>query len=125
MGTDALSPLDGRYQDKLGELSHIFSEAGLITTRIWVEVSYLNALVSFLGVAKPSKALSGWLKKLNDKDVKRVKAIEKITNHDVKAVEYFIRENLKKFKLEKLSPWVHWGLTSEDTNNLAYSLMLN
>lgn len=124
MGTDALSPLDGRYQEKLGELSHIFSESGLISTRIYVEVSYLNALVEFLGVGKSSKKLLAWARNLNTKDIARVKAIEKTTNHDVKAVEYFVRENLKKFKLQVLSPWVHWGLTSEDVNNLAYAMML-
>src|SRR3990167_4348352 len=125
MGDYALSPLDGRYQEKLGDLRHIFSEAGLISTRVWVEVSYLNALVEFLGVGKASKPLLEWARSLGPKDIARVKAIESKTNHDVKAVEYFIREKLKKFGAAKLSPWVHWGLTSEDTNNLAYSLMLN
>src|SRR3989304_576294 len=124
MGDYALSPLDGRYQEKLGDLRHIFSEAGLISTRVWVEVSYLNALVEFLGVGKGSKQLLEWAKSLGSKDIARVKAIEKETNHDVKAVEYFVREKLKKFGAAKLSPWVHWGLTSEDVNNLAYSLML-
>ena len=125
MGTDALSPLDGRYQDKLGELAHIFSESGLISTRVWVEVSYLNALVEFLGVGKASKPLLNWARSLGPKDIARVKAIESKTNHDVKAIEYFIRENLKKFKLERLSPWIHWGLTSDDVNNLAYSMMMS
>jgi len=125
MGTDALSPLDGRYQNKLGELSHIFSESGLISTRVWVEVSYLNALVEFLGVGKASKPLLNWARSLGPKDIARVKAIESKTNHDVKAIEYFIRENLKKFKLERLSPWIHWGLTSDDVNNLAYSMMMS
>src|SRR3989344_1147453 len=125
MGTDALSPLDGRYQDKLGELAHIFSESGLITTRIWVEVSYLNALVEFLRVGKSSKKLLVWARNISAKDIVRVKAIEAKTNHDVKAVEYFIRENLKKFKLQHLSPWIHWGLTSDDVNNLAYALMMS
>src|SRR3989338_467921 len=125
MGTDALSPLDGRYQEKLGELSHIFSESGLISTRVWVEVSYLNALVEFLGVGKASKPLLNWARSLGPKDIARVKAIESKTNHDVKAIEYFIRENLKKFKLKRLSPWIHWGLTIDDVNNLAYSMMMS
>jgi adenylosuccinate lyase len=128
MGTDGLSPLDGRYQGRLGDLRQIFSETGLNRHRVWVEVNYLIELASFLGVVNLSgaqkKALLSWAEKLTEKDLLRVKEIEKKTNHDVKAVEYFIRENLKKLKLEALSPWIHWGLTSEDTNNLTYGLMM-
>lgn len=120
----AISPLDGRYQAKVKELSEYFSEGALIKQRIWVEVNYVLALVKFLQGKTGGEKLLVWARNLSNKDLLRVKKIEKETNHDVKAVEYFIRENLAKLNLKKLSPWVHWGLTSEDVNNLAYGLIL-
>lgn len=123
-----ISPLDGRYKAKVKELSEYFSEGALILARIKVEIVYVIKLVEFLGVVKLSQAekkqLLSWSKSLRNKDLEQVKKIEAEINHDVKAVEYFIRENLKKLKLGKLSPWIHWGLTSEDVNNLAYGLLL-
>ena len=133
----SLSPLDGRYLDKTKALREYFSEKALIKHRVIVEVEYLLALVEFLRVdpAKPANLPDGkarrgarqlliWAKDLTDKDVVRVKQIEKKINHDVKAVEYLVRENLKKLGLKRLLPFVHWGLTSEDVNNLAYGLMM-
>ena len=124
-----ISPLDGRYQAKVKELGEYFSEGALILARIKVEIVYVVKLVEFLNTGSELKLLKvrnlkDWAENLTDKDLVRVKEIEAEINHDVKAVEYFIRENLGRFKLEKLSPWIHWGLTSEDVNNLAYGLLL-
>lgn len=123
-----ISPLDGRYKAKVQELEEYFSEGALIKFRIKVEIVYVIKLVEFLGVVRQSrteeKRLLDWGENVTIKDLIRVKEIEKETNHDVKAVEYFIRENLKKLNLQKLSVWIHWGLTSEDVNNLAYGLLL-
>ncbi|MCX6816414.1 MAG: adenylosuccinate lyase [Candidatus Beckwithbacteria bacterium] len=125
----AISPLDGRYQDKVKELEKYFSEGALIKQRVWVEAKYVLALVDFLETVKVSgqekQRLLTWAKNLTDKDCLRVKKIEAEINHDVKAVEYFIRENLGKLGLKKLSVWIHWGLTSEDVNNLAYGVILS
>jgi len=124
----AISPLDGRYQEKVKELSEYFSEGALIKARVKVEIIYAIKLVEFLGVVKLSviekKRLLDWGESLKIKDLEQVKKIEAEINHDVKAVEYFIRENLKKLGLQKLSAWIHWGLTSEDVNNLAYGWLL-
>lgn len=125
-----LSPLDGRYRKTTRDLSHFFSEEALIRYRIRIEVEYLIALsldtsipqVKPLTSAQQSRLIK--LYKTFDRDgALRVKTIEKETRHDVKAVEYYIRENLPGLDLERLSPWLHFALTSEDINNLAYSLM--
>lgn len=94
-----------------------------------MEVKYALALAEFLNTGSELKLLKvrnlkTWGEKLTNKDFQRVKEIEAEINHDVKAVEYFIRENLKKLRLQKLSAWIHWGLTSEDVNNLAYGLLV-
>jgi len=125
-----ICPLDGRYQDKLIELEEYFSEEALNKTRVEVEIVYLIKLVEFLNTGSELELLKvrnleAWAKNLTNKDLERVKEIEKKINHDVKAVEYFIRENLKKLKLTKLSSWIHWGLTSEDVNNLSYGLIMH
>ena len=126
-GLESLSPLDGRYREEVKELREYFSEAALIRKRIEVEVKYVIVLVEWLGVVKLSQTekerLLRWARRLDVKDLKRVKKIEGKIRHDVKAVEYFIRENLEKLRLKKLSSWIHWGLTSEDVNNLAYGMM--
>jgi len=126
-GLESLSPLDGRYSEEVKELREYFSEAALIRKRVEVEVKYVIALVEFLKVVRLSQAererLLSWVKALEVKDLRRVKEIETAIRHDVKAVEYFIRESLDELRLEKLSSWIHWGLTSEDVNNLAYGLM--
>jgi len=124
----ALSPLDGRYLSQTIELKEYFSEAALIKQRILVEVLYLIDLGEFLDQIKLTKQeknkLLKWARNLQPKDLIKVKKIEVEVHHDVKAVEYFIKANLKKLKLTNLSVWVHWGLTSEDVNNLAYALMI-
>ena len=128
----ALSPLDGRYSGKVAALRPIFSEFGLIRARIRVEIEWLLALAAEPGIAEleplPALAISR-LRALSDGfstvDAARVKEIERTTNHDVKAVEYFIKEKLKDdADLSAALEFVHFACTSEDINNLSYSLML-
>jgi len=124
----ALSPLDGRYASLCAPLRDYFSEAALIKYRILVEVLYLNALMDWLDIDRldPSEkqTLLHWAENLDAQDLEQVKNIEASINHDVKAVEYFIRDHLDELSLSRYSPWVHWGLTSEDVDNLAYGLMI-
>ncbi len=127
---DNISPIDGRYSKETQELKLFFSEEALIKYRIKVEIEYLIALCGVFQI-KELKPLSSKKKtdfrniynKFSIKDGKRIKRIEGKTNHDVKAVEYFISEKLKRSGSTKLIPWIHFALTSEDINNLAYSLM--
>ena len=129
----ALSPLDGRYAGKVDALRPIFSEFGLIKARVKVEVEWLLALAAEPGIVElPAfdDAAAARLRALADglsvADAARVKEIERTTNHDVKAVEYLIKERLKDDPV--LAPaleFVHFACTSEDINNLSYALMLN
>ena len=129
----ALSPLDGRYAGKVDALRPIFSEYGLIKARMKVEVEWLLALADERGIVELqpfSDAAAARLRALADGfsvgDAARVKAIEATTNHDVKAVEYFIKERLKDdAELGPALEFVHFACTSEDINNLSYALMLN
>lgn len=127
-GLTALSPLDGRYLDQTVGLRDYFSEAALIKHRILIEVSYLIELGEFLQEERLNKLeknrILKWVRSLKAKDLIKVKQIETEIKHDVKAVEYFIKANLKKLNLARLSSWIHWGLTSEDVTNLAYGLMI-
>lgn len=129
----ALSPLDGRYAGKVDALRPIFSEYGLIKARVRVEVEWLLALAGEPAIAE-LKPFSGdaraRLLKLaadfNVADAARIKDIERTTNHDVKAVEYFLKERLKDDgELGPALEFVHFACTSEDINNLAYALMLS
>ena len=128
----ALSPLDGRYAGKVAALRPIFSEFGLIRARVKVEVEWLLALAAEPGIvelAPLSTAAAGRLRALAEgfsvEDAARVKEIERGTNHDVKAVEYFIKEKLRDdAELAPALEFVHFACTSEDINNLSYSLML-
>ncbi|MFN7183451.1 MAG: adenylosuccinate lyase [Thermomonas haemolytica] len=129
----ALSPLDGRYAGKVDPLRPIFSEYGLIRARVRVEVEWLLALAAEPGIpelAPFSAAAAARLRALaadfSVDDAARVKAIEATTNHDVKAVEYFIKERLKDDgELGPALEFVHFACTSEDINNLSYALMLS
>jgi adenylosuccinate lyase len=129
----ALSPLDGRYAAKVDALRPIFSEYGLIKARVKVEVEWLLALAAEPGIAELapfSAAATARLRALADglsvADAARVKAIERTTNHDVKAVEYLIKERLADdAELAPALEFVHFACTSEDINNLSYALMLN
>jgi adenylosuccinate lyase len=128
----ALSPLDGRYAGKCDALRPIFSEFGLIHARVRVEVEWLLALAAEPGIvelAPFSAGAAARLRKLADDfsvdDATRVKAIERTTNHDVKAVEYFLKERLQgDAELGPALEFVHFACTSEDINNLSYALML-
>jgi adenylosuccinate lyase len=128
----ALSPADGRYAVKVNGLRDIFSEYGLIRFRVLVEVRWLQCLADETDVAELAP-LSNVMKDLLNHvvddfsldDAERVKAIEATTNHDVKAVEYFIRERLGGGpETSALNDFLHFGCTSEDINNLSYALML-
>ena len=128
----ALSPADGRYADKVNGLREVFSEYGLIRYRILVEVRWLQYLadesaITELGPLSPvmKDVLNNLVDRFSLDDAERVKAIEATTNHDVKAVEYFIREKLGDGpETQTLKDFLHFGCTSEDINNLSYALML-
>jgi adenylosuccinate lyase len=128
----AISALDGRYGDKTADLRPIASEFGLIRQRVAVEVrwlAHLAALPAIPEVPALSEAGSAWLDELvsgfSTADAERVKEIERTTNHDVKAVEYFLKERLSSHdELAPIREFVHFACTSEDINNLAYALML-
>jgi len=128
----AVSPVDGRYGSKTADLRAIFSEFGLIRHRVQVEIRWLQHLAACEAIAEIaplSKTASQLLDTLADEfnidDAQRVKTIERTTNHDVKAVEYFIKEKfVGHAELEAISEFVHFACTSEDINNLAHGLML-
>lgn len=128
----ALSPLDGRYQSKCRELAPFFSEFGLMRYRVQVEVKWLQALAGVAQIselpaltAAESDSLDSLFTDFSLADAERIKAIEATTNHDVKAVEYFIKEKLSgQANLATHLEFVHFACTSEDINNLAYALML-
>ena len=128
----AISPIDGRYRSKVQELAPYFSEYGLFKYRVWVEIEYFIALSQldleqFPSISsKDDDFLKGLYLNFSEADAQQIKDIEKTTNHDVKAVEYFIKEKLKGTKLEEYSEFVHFGLTSQDVNNTAipFSLQL-
>ena len=129
----AISPADGRYSDKVNDLRGIFSEYGLIRFRVLVEVRWLQCLADEEAVPELAPLTSVMKDVLNDiiddfsiDDAERVKKIEATTNHDVKAVEYFIREKLGDGpETAALKDFLHFGCTSEDINNLSYALMLS
>jgi len=128
----AISPIDGRYGDKTADLRPIFSEYGLIRHRVLVEVRWLQALARHPGIPEvpplsthAEHVLDGIVAQFSLEDAQRVKNIERTTNHDVKAVEYFLKEKIAgNAELEKVSEFIHFACTSEDINNLAYALML-
>lgn len=126
----AISPIDGRYASKVSQLSAYFSEAALIKYRVRVEVEYYIALCriplpQLVNVTEAHfKTLRNIYINFNEEDAERVKEIEKITNHDVKAVEYFIKEKLAATDLEEQLEFIHFGLTSQDINNTAIPLSL-
>ncbi len=127
----AISPLDGRYADKVSELQELFSEFGLIRCRVDVEIAWLQALCAE-PLIKEVRALTedenAWLFELMSDfsvdEAQKVKDIEKTTNHDVKAIEYYLKEKIVNTSLADLSEFIHFGCTSEDINNLAHALML-
>ncbi|MEA3436540.1 MAG: adenylosuccinate lyase [Thermodesulfobacteriota bacterium] len=126
----AISPVDGRYQQATGKLSDYFSESALIKYRVFVEIEYFIALsdIPLPQLKSFDKDLTGSLravyKDFSENDAIKVKNIEKITNHDVKAVEYFLKEKFDELGLNQYKEFIHFGLTSQDINNTAipYSL---
>jgi adenylosuccinate lyase len=129
----ALSPLDGRYKEKVSALAAIFSEFGLIKFRLTVEVRWLLMLAEHAHLAEipplsahSQQLLQDLVNNFSEQDAMRVKEIESGINHDVKAVEYFIKERIANHQeLAAISEFIHFGCTSEDINNLAYGLMLH
>jgi len=124
-----ISPLDGRYKDKVEDLALIFSEYGLMKARLQIEVKFLIALekVKVLPrkiTIKETVYLNSLVENFSLDDYEQIKNIEKITNHDVKAVEYFLKEKIKDTSLKDCLEYVHLGRTSEDINNLSHALML-
>ena len=122
----SISPIDGRYHSQTQDLSQFLSEYAIIKYRIWVEIEYFIALCEL-----PLPQLKGFDKNHYDKlrllyqdftikDAQEVKDIEKVTNHDVKAVEYYIKDRLKYLNLDKYLEFIHFGLTSQDINNTAF-----
>ena len=128
----AISPIDGRYADKVNALRPIFSEYGLIRFRVQVEVRWLQALAKHPLITEvapfsdsANRLLDAIINDFSEGDAQRVKDIEKTTNHDVKAVEYLLKEKISGHaELEKVSEFIHFACTSEDINNLSYALML-
>ena len=128
----AVSPVDGRYGGKTEDLRPIFSEFGLIHHRVLVEIRWLQALAAHpaLEEIKPlsihaNQILNGIADNFSEADAHRVKNIERTTNHDVKAVEYFLKEKIAgNAELEAMSEFIHFACTSEDINNLSHALML-
>ncbi len=127
----AVSPIDGRYASKCSELQDVFSEYGLIKRRILVECTWLEALCDDKQIAeckplsaKERKALRAIATNVTVEDARRVKEIEKTTNHDMKAVEYFLKEKVATSSLKSRSEFIHFACTSEDINNMSHALML-
>ncbi|HEU5337904.1 MAG TPA: lyase family protein, partial [Sulfuricaulis sp.] len=125
----ALSPLDGRYQNKTAELRPLFSEFGLIHHRILVEIHWLIALSEHKKIKEVApfspatrKMLKGIITDFSETDARRVKEIEATTNHDVKAIEYFLKEKTRgNQEVTGCAEFIHFACTSEDINNLAYA----
>ncbi|MEG1544230.1 MAG: adenylosuccinate lyase [Tannerellaceae bacterium] len=126
----AISPVDGRYRNKAENLAAYFSEYALIKYRVQVEIEYFITLSEFLPQLSElnTPEVKTWLRDVytnfSETDALRVKEIESVTNHDVKAVEYFIKEKTEHFLAEKYHEFIHFGLTSQDINNTAVPLSL-
>ncbi len=129
----SISPIDGRYSDKTIALKPIFSEFGLMKYRLLVEVRWLEALSKNSNIpevpsfsSEANKQLLAIANNFSIEDAKAIKEIEKTTNHDVKAVEYFLKEQISSTpELKKVSEFIHFACTSEDINNLSHALMLD
>jgi adenylosuccinate lyase len=127
MSITSVSPIDGRYESITAELSPYFSEFALIRNRVRVEIEYFIALSrnSVFGINISSDDvdfLLNLVKNFSEQDAIAIKEIEKITNHDVKAVEYWIKDKIKGTEIEKYAEFVHFALTSEDVNNISFTL---
>ena len=127
---NAISPIDGRYSSKTENLSNFFSEKALIRYRVLVEIEYFISLteVEIPGLSNwkscDNKLIKNIYEKFSDDDAINIKKIEKTTNHDVKAVEYFLKEKFNDLGFENYSEYIHFGLTSQDVNNTAIPLSI-
>jgi len=129
---NAISPIDGRYGSKTDQLKTVFSEFGLIQARVEVEVRWLQKLADHQDIqevpelsSEANEFLDTLVDEFNEKDALKIKDIERTTNHDVKAVEYFIKQKIDGIpQLKAISEFVHFACTSEDINNLSHALML-
>ena len=126
----AISPIDGRYRSKVSDFAAYFSEFALIKYRVRVEIEYFIALyeLPLPQLTTINKAVIADLRKIyevfSEEDAKRIKSIEAVTNHDVKAVEYFIKEEFDRLGLQQYKEFIHFGLTSQDINNTSIPLSL-
>ena len=128
----AVSPIDGRYADKVSDLRHVFSEYGLIKYRVQIEIRWLQALAAESDITEvpelssaANQLLDSLIADFSESDAQRIKDIEKKTNHDVKAVEYFLKEKIAdNEELTQIAEFIHFACTSEDINNLSYAIML-
>ncbi|MFT5305537.1 MAG: adenylosuccinate lyase, partial [Chitinophagales bacterium] len=126
----AISPIDGRYANKVSELSEYFSEFALIKYRVIIEIEYFIALheakIPQLSSLKEKQYadLRSIYENFEDADAEAIKKIEQTTNHDVKAVEYFLKEKFEELGLGAIKEFIHFGLTSQDINNTSFPLML-
>lgn len=131
MSLNAVSPLDGRYADATRDVAAYFSEAALMKFRVHVEIEWLLALSRCEAIAEVRafnseevSLLQAIAANFDDAAAQRIKDIESVTRHDVKAVEYYIKEQLEQSTLQDAKEWVHFACTSEDINNLAHALMI-
>lgn len=129
---NAISPIDGRYGEKLKKLRFVFSEFALLKYRLKIEINWIKKLASCPKIKEIPKFDSqlniffdNIVKNFNEKDAIKIKKIEKKTNHDIKAIEYFLKKKMKKMKkMKNLTEFIHFGCTSDDINNIAYGLIL-
>ncbi|MDX1708395.1 MAG: lyase family protein, partial [Desulfobacterales bacterium] len=127
---EAISPVDGRYRRAAAPLAPYFSEGALIQYRVQIEVTYFIALCrlplpALKGIGqKALESLRGICKEFTLQDAAKVKDVEKVTNHDVKAVEYFLKDKFDELGLEAYKEFIHFGLTSQDINNTALPLSI-
>ncbi len=128
----AISPIDGRYSAKTASLRPLLSEYGLIYHRVLVEIRWLQALASHPEIREietlsesANASLESIIENFDEQQANRIKELEKTTNHDVKAVEYFLKEQVADLgEISAISEFFHFACTSEDINNLSYALML-
>src|SRR5690242_13780219 len=121
----AISPVDGRYRKQVAHLDEYFSEYALIKYRVQIEIEYFIFLADkkiFKLSSKAKQKLQALENNFSLNDAEQIKQIEAITNHDVKAVEYFLKQELEKENLAAEKEWIHFGLTSQDINNTAIPL---
>ena len=125
-----ISPIDGRYKNKVIEFENYFSEYALIKYRLFIEISWLKFIIKEKIIDEKitkteEKKIDSIFDEFNLEESSKVKEIENTTKHDVKSVEYYLQEKFKELKLERLIPFIHITLTSEDVNNTSYNLMIN